>query len=148
VMELPEFYSTTQLQSGLLLDEWTESIPDPNVTTGIAMNYDDPNNEAPQSLLLAVTPEIKGSWLWNDLMDTLNETLDMAKKRAVEPDMIQQTILSQVLPAIMAPVNGTSAAPGLDFGRNIVQAPAGQSGPIVMANYVQQAIDDTNLSPS
>lgn len=148
VMEIPEFYSPAQLQSGLLLDEWTEAIPDPNVTTGIAMNYDDPNNEAPQSLLLAVTPEIKGRWLWNDLMDTLNETLDMAKKRAVEPDLIQETILSQVLPAIMAPVNGTSAAPGLDFGRNIVQASAGQSGPIVMANFVQLSIDDTNLSPS
>jgi hypothetical protein len=148
VMELPAGYNAAQPQAGILLDEWTEAIPDPNVTTGIAMNYDDPNNEAPQSLLLAVTPEIKGRWLWNDLMDTLNETLDMAKKRAVEPDMIQQTILSQVLPAIMAPVNGTSAAPGLDFGRNIVQAPAGQNGPIVMANYVQQTIDDTNLSPS
>lgn len=147
VMELPPGYTPGQTHAGIMLDEWTEDIPVENTTTGIAMHYDEPNNEAPQSLLLAVTPEIKGNWLWNDLMDTLNETLDMAKKRAVEPDHIQQTILSQVLPAIMAPVNGTSAAPGLDFGRNIVQASPGQSGPIVLADYIIQAIDDTNLSP-
>ncbi len=148
VMELPSGYVPNQPQAGILVDEWTESIPMVDVTAGIAMNYDNPNNEAPQSLLLAVSPELKGRWLWNDLMDTLNETLEMAKKRAIEPDMIQATILSQVLPGIMAPVNSTSAAPGLDFGRNIVQAPAGQDGPILITDYVVQVIDDTNLQPN
>lgn len=135
VMELPAGYSASLAQCGMLVDEWTEDIPLPNAATGIAMHYNQPNNEAPQSVLLAVTPEIKGKWLWNDLMDTLYETLDMAKKRAVEPDQLQKTILSQVLPAVMAPVSGTASSPGLDFGRNIIQAPAGQSGPIFLDDY-------------
>ncbi len=135
VMELPSGYTTTQLHAGLLVDEWVEEIPMEKVTTGIAMHYDQPNNEAPQSILLAVTPEIKGNWTWNDLMDTLNETMEMAKKRAVEPDMIQKTFLSQVLPALMAPVTGSSASPSLDFGRNIVNAASGQTGPIDITQY-------------
>ncbi|MBL0136206.1 MAG: hypothetical protein IPP79_20640 [Chitinophagaceae bacterium] len=38
--------------TGLLLDEWTEVIPNKEETTGIAFHFDQPNMEAPQSILL------------------------------------------------------------------------------------------------
>ena len=42
--------------SGLVIDEWTESVPAAEVTTGVAFNYDAPGARPPQSVLLAVTP--------------------------------------------------------------------------------------------
>ncbi|GAG41416.1 unnamed protein product, partial [marine sediment metagenome] len=79
-------FDPNQAQCGLLLDEWTEVIPSRDETLGLTFHYDQPNSEPPQVLLL-VTPSIfTGSWRWEDLVNTLHETLDMAKKRAVEPD--------------------------------------------------------------
>jgi hypothetical protein len=50
-----------------------------------------------------VTPEVTGHWRWDDLIATLNETLDMAKKRAVEPQHLDDTVSAHFLPAIMVP---------------------------------------------
>ena len=88
-------------QCGLLLDEWTEVIPivqeksdtgqvklKSQETTGIAFNYDRPNSEPPQTWLLVTPTKFQGQWQWADLVDAINETLDMAKKRAIEPDQL------------------------------------------------------------
>lgn len=138
VIETPETYSTGNLQSGLIIDEWTESIPEPNAVTGLSFNYDQPNSEAPNALLLAVTPEETGSWSWTDLMDILDETFSMAKKRAIDPDLINKhSALGHALPAIIASVEAADSAPGLDFSRNIIAAPSGQVGPIDLQQYIQ-----------
>jgi hypothetical protein len=42
-------------QCGLLIDEWSEIIPGSSADTGLTFNFDRPNCEAPQSMLL-VTP--------------------------------------------------------------------------------------------
>jgi hypothetical protein len=54
--------------------------------------------------MLLVTPsEFRGGWQWQDLVDALNETLDFAKRRAIEPKHIDQTPYAPFLPAtIMA----------------------------------------------
>jgi hypothetical protein len=96
-------FNRSQRQCGLLLDEWTEVIPSDNETTGITFHYDRPNSEPPQTMLLVTPPEFTGGWQWQDLVDTLNETLDMAKKRAVEPSQIDATPYARLLPStIMA----------------------------------------------
>jgi len=136
VMEIPETNNIAgQLQSGMLIDEWVETIPDKNVQTGMAMHFDQPNNEAPNTLILAVTPEETGAWAWDDLMDTINETIGMAKKRAVEPDHIKDKIWGQALPAIIAAISSNDATPSLNFGRNNVNAANGQHGYIKLADY-------------
>jgi hypothetical protein len=89
----------TARQCGLLIDDWTETIPSPDATTGVALHYDRPNHEPPQTMLLVTPTQFRGAWQWNDLMDALNETLDFAKLRAVEPVHIDQTIYSRFLPA-------------------------------------------------
>jgi hypothetical protein len=96
-------FDRNKKQCGLLLDEWTEVIPSDNETTGIAFHYDRPNSEPPQTMLLVTPPSFTGSWKWLDLVDALNETLDMAKKRAVEPSQVDATPYARVLPStIMA----------------------------------------------
>ena len=91
-------------QCGILVDEWTEVIPAKEETTGIAFHYDQPNTEPPQVMLVAVPPKLTGKWHWNDLIDTIHETIDMAKKRAVEPAQIETTAYAQFLPTTMMAV--------------------------------------------
>lgn len=86
-------------QCGMLMDEWTELIPGATTDTGITLHYDRPNCEAPQSMLLMTPSEFRGAWQWNDLVDTLNETLDFAKRRAVEPKHIDDSLYAPFLPA-------------------------------------------------
>ena len=87
---------------GLLIDEWTEVIPAKKETTGLSFHYDRPNCEPPQTVLLALSQNLGGQWEWQDLVQTIHDTLDMAKLRAVEPDQIDQTNLSTLLPATIS----------------------------------------------
>jgi hypothetical protein len=110
-------YTTNGLQSGLVIDEWSEIIPNRAETTGIAINYNQPNTEPPQTLLLAISPEITGSWKWDDLVAVLHDTLDRAKKRAVEPEFIGATPYAQLLPAI---ISGVSSYPFATISTDLV----------------------------
>jgi len=123
VFQTPAGYSPTGLQAGIMVDNWVEEIPEKTAHTGVAVHYNNPNSEPPQTCLLAVSPDLNGSWSWDDLMDTLSETLEWAKKRAVDPDLLNKTFYAQVLPAIYAPVSGSEDTPNLDFGRNIIEKP-------------------------
>lgn len=96
-------FDKSKPQCGLLLDEWTEVIPMDTETTGITFHYDRPNCEPPQTMLLVTPPDFTGNWQWQDLVDALNETLDLAKKRAVEPKQVDATPYARFLPmTIMA----------------------------------------------
>jgi hypothetical protein len=102
VRHLPEDYDASALQSGLLIDEWNEVIPNRVETTGIAIHYNQPNTEPPQCILLAVSPNVNGRWEWDDLVETLTDTFDRAKRRAVEPDFLRTTAYAQLLPAVLS----------------------------------------------
>jgi hypothetical protein len=49
-----------------------------------------------------VSPTFNGHWEWNDLVDTLIDTFDRAKRRAVEPDFLRTTPYAQLLPAVLS----------------------------------------------
>jgi len=97
---------------GMLLDEWVEIIPNASETTGITFNYDQPDAKAPNTILLAVTPRQTGKWSWDDLVETLNDTLEMAKNRAVEPEHLEDTVFGQILPALLTEVVPPQLLPG------------------------------------
>jgi len=107
-MQLPSNYDPASIQSGLLIDEWSEVIPNRAETTGIAVHYNQPNTEPPQTLLLAVSPEINGHWAWDDLVDIVSDTFARARRRAVEPDQVLTTAYAQLLPAIITSVTGSN----------------------------------------
>jgi hypothetical protein len=102
VSHLPAGHTTAGPQAGLLVDEWTEVIPNRIETTGIAVHYNQPNTEPPQCVLVAVSPAIDGRWEWDDLVATLIETLDRARQRGVEPDFLRTTPYAQLLPAVLS----------------------------------------------
>ncbi len=114
-------FDKTKPQCGIVIDEWTEVIPANEETTGVAFHYDQPNSEPPQTMLLVTPPQITGSWQWNDIIEAMEETLQMAKKRAVEPSQIENTSYAQFLPATMTAVtmHWITAALNLSVNNNI-----------------------------
>ena len=92
------------VKAGIIIDEWTEIIPNKEEVTGIAFHYDQPDAMPPQNLLLAVNPDVSNKWAWDNLVHILNETFDLAKIRAVEPDHIEKSEFAQVLPAVISEV--------------------------------------------
>jgi hypothetical protein len=115
-------FSVTDPQCGLLIDDWTEVIPNKEEITGIAFNYNQPNAMAPQALLLAVTPEEKGKWSWDELVGIVNDTFLRAKLRAVEPrllDTINKPETGVLLPALLAEFSKNDLDFSLDYARNV-----------------------------
>lgn len=109
-------FNANALQSGLLLDEWTETIPAKEETTGLTFHYNQPNAEPPQTLLLAVCPDSTETWSWNALLGTVLDTFQRAKMRAVEPKhLYDNAVVNSLLPAVIAPINVRNANFSLDF---------------------------------
>ena len=79
------------LQYGLLIDHFPEFIPDQKVDTGVALQYDAPNNEAPQALLLAVSSnEELSEWNTEELNSIVEHALNLAKVRMVDMTALTQ----------------------------------------------------------
>ncbi|HZM80274.1 MAG TPA: hypothetical protein VFC19_31450 [Candidatus Limnocylindrales bacterium] len=102
----------------LLLDEWTEVIPEPTQATGIACHFDRPGTEPPQAMLLVTPPRQTGSWDFDDLVATLHDTLDLAKSRAVEPTQLDGTGYAQLLPATVLTSTRHPITISTDLARN------------------------------
>jgi hypothetical protein len=111
-------FDKTKQQCGLLLDEWTEVIPAREETIGVAFHYDRPNSEPPQVMLLAMPSDFRGSWQWQDLVNILHETLDMAKKRAIEPANIDSRDYARFLPAVVSSMTVYPLTSSLNFAFN------------------------------
>lgn len=96
-------FDPSQPLCGLLVDEWTEVIPSRVQTTGVAFHHDRPNAEPPQAWLLAVPAVVDGAWSWDDLLGAVNDTLDSAKLRAIEPVHLDSTGYDALVPATHSP---------------------------------------------
>jgi hypothetical protein len=116
--------TTGPLQAGLLVDDWTETVPTARETTGVAFNFNRPNAMAPQALLVAVAPQSRGHWTFDDLVASVHEALELAKMRAVEPDALVGRNANesppfgsyfQLLPAILSEFT-SGRLPATDFG--------------------------------
>ncbi|WP_435345345.1 hypothetical protein [Haloarchaeobius sp. HRN-SO-5] len=111
--------------AGFLVDDWRESVPATEETTGVAVNYDDPSTEPPQSILLAVPPDDgEAPWSTETLLRTVLESVDLAKMRGVDLDVVgkprtdpRQRLLGQLLPALTFPHNTRDVpdTPTVDF---------------------------------
>jgi len=99
--------------AGLLIDEWVEVVPSPKETTGIALQYDQPNAPPPQTILLAVPPEVDLPWTVWSLQQVLLETLDLARIRAVDSDALDD--VGHYLPALYFAVNTAGDTVSTDF---------------------------------
>jgi len=95
----PAPFRPGRTQSAILIDEWTEVLPARQETTGVAVNFDGPGTEPPQSMLLVTPPALTGTWQWDDIVAAVTETLDLTRIRLVEPDRLESTAYAHLLPA-------------------------------------------------
>lgn len=109
----------TRSMAGVVVDEWVETVPSAEVTTGVAFHADGPGARAPQSILLAVSPDPSQPWSVAVLADVVNETLDLARMRLVDLDHVAW--MGRFLPAVYVPDGDLPDVLGLPF-RAIVQA--------------------------
>jgi len=100
---LPQEHSIEGHQAGIMVEEWIDVIPLKEQTTGISFHYDQPNAKAPQCLILGLTPQITGNWQWEDIVDMMVQTFDLAKKRGLGYEAVAETPVGQ-LPGVTIPV--------------------------------------------
>lgn len=103
-----------QALEGLVLDEWVEMVPAETEETGVAFHFDNPGAEAPQAVLAAVPAAADGQWTFAQLLATVNETLDLAHVRMLEPEDLPSG-LGQALPAIYITRHSEKAVPSTEF---------------------------------
>jgi hypothetical protein len=100
--------------AGLFIDEWSESIPMTEETTGLGFHFDAPGARPPQSVLLAVPSDLSADrWTLDGLLDVVNEALALARLRAVRPQDLAG--MGLILPGIFLSNNFKQDVPTVDF---------------------------------
>jgi hypothetical protein len=99
--------------TGLVIDEWTEVVPNAKETTALTFQFDVPDSCAPQCVLVAVPPVRGQDWTVDSLRQLLMETLHLAKLRAV--DMGSLGSAAQYLPGLYLAFNTQDHAVSTDF---------------------------------
>jgi hypothetical protein len=89
---------TAAKATALVIDEVSEVLPSPTVTTGVAAYFDAPSARPPQTLLLAVHPDPSQPWSWQLLADTATEALALARLRGIELDDLAGSGIDEFLP--------------------------------------------------
>jgi hypothetical protein len=122
--------------AGLVVDEWTEVVPDRTQLTGVSFHTDEPAARAPQAILLAVAPTEDHVWSLAALEATVLETLELGRLRLVDADALAAPAVAPPAGASMAPRLGhylpaiyLASAPATDtvttdLGRVAAPAPA------------------------
>ncbi|HEX2442261.1 MAG TPA: hypothetical protein VHT71_28370, partial [Methylomirabilota bacterium] len=80
--------------AGLVVDEWTEIVPNRTQVTGLSFHVDQPSARAPQTMLLAVPPTEDHVWSLATLEAIVLETLDLARLRLVDLEALARPVLA------------------------------------------------------
>lgn len=89
---LPAADAEQPLIAAVVFDHWIERIPYRDQTAGLSFYYDQPDAEAPQTLLMAVSTKegARNHWSEEMLLRTIRSTMHLVKSRAVEPDHLRE----------------------------------------------------------
>ena len=105
--------TTQNSYAGLIVEEWPERIPSVKENAAVAFHYEEPKARAPQAVLLAVCPDNRAVWDDDLITGILQETLELAKIRAVDLDSVAQ--VGQILPALYFALNSQGATISTNF---------------------------------
>jgi hypothetical protein len=119
LLHRPTQSAPTQQWTGLIIDEWTELIPSSTQPTSIAFRHETPVADAPQAVLLAVPPPGVLVWDQQTIIDTVRESLLLAKVRLVDA----VDTLQPFLPAICLTGNTANETVSTDFLSSLVADP-------------------------
>ncbi|HEU4795330.1 MAG TPA: hypothetical protein VFT02_06855, partial [Pyrinomonadaceae bacterium] len=113
VIQADNSLNVQQPLAGLFIDEWVEVVPGTSEITGLALQYDQPSAAPPQTILLAVPPDLEVSWTVWSLQQVLLETLDLARIRGVDLDVLGE--VNHYLPASYFAFNTAGETVSTDF---------------------------------
>jgi hypothetical protein len=114
VVVAPDGFDPGRPSAGLAVDAWSEVIPALEHTAGVTFHYDAPGARPPQAVLLAVHPlPDPDRWDLDTLLETVNETVELAHLRALSLKEIEG--FSGLLPALYLPNNYTRDVPSVSF---------------------------------
>ena len=105
-------------QCGLLIDEWPEVLPAREQTPAIAFHFDRPSAEPPQTWLLATPSQFGEGWSWDDVVESVREAFERARRRAVEPAHLDSTAYARFLPAVVMATTLFPIAISTNLARN------------------------------
>ncbi len=112
VLHAPDGINPVNGGSGLMIDAWSETVPEAQETTAVAFHYDAPGARAPQTMLLAVHPDPDPkTWDLDALVGSVHEAVDLARLRTLGPKEL--AAFSTFLPALYLPDGYTRDMPGL-----------------------------------
>jgi len=102
--------------AGLFVDELVENVPEATETSGLALNYDDPDTTAPNAILLATAPA-DGEWSRDHLVDVVSDTMALSRYRMVDLEDMDE--FGPLLPLLSFPRNDRIRpdAPSVDVDR-------------------------------
>jgi hypothetical protein len=121
ILHRPTPAAANQGWAAFLVDEWNETIPAAAQKTTISFRHDTPVAEAPQAVLLAVPPTAAATWDTDTLIDTVRDTLTLAKIRAVDGSLLDN--LRPFLPAICLAGNTANEVVSTHFLNALVAEP-------------------------
>jgi hypothetical protein len=100
--------------AGLVIDQWSDVVPEVDETTGVAFHYDAPGARAPQALLIAV-PGDRGtrSGSVEGLAGTVRDAMALARIRPLDADDLDG--VGRFLPAIYLPFNLEAKTPSINL---------------------------------
>jgi hypothetical protein len=125
ILHRPAQTAPSSAWAGLVVDEWNELIPAATQPTAVSFRHETPVAEAPQAVLLAVPPTTAAaSWDNETLIDTVRETLALAKLRLV--DTVDE--LRPFLPAICLTGNTANETVSSNFFASLIADPVIVSG--------------------
>jgi hypothetical protein len=99
--------------AGFLVDTWTEVVPSAVQTTGVALHLEQPTAAAPQTILLAVSPDDSPEWTDELVEDVVREARALARLRLVDSDALAGP--GQFLPALYFAINLANDTVSTDF---------------------------------
>ncbi len=112
VLHAPDGLDPAAGGSGVVLDAWSETVPEASETTAVTFHYDAPGARAPQTMLLAVHPDPDpATWDFEALVGCVHEAMDLARLRTLGPKEL--AAFSTFLPALYLPDAYSRDTPGL-----------------------------------
>jgi hypothetical protein len=121
ILHRPTKAPPNQGWAAFLVDEWNETIPATTQRTTLSFRHETPVAEAPQAVLVAVPPTTAPAWDVETLIDTVRETLALAKIRAVDGALLDR--LRPFLPAICLTGNTANEVVSTHFLNTLVAEP-------------------------
>ncbi len=105
-------------QALMVIDGWEDRIPDVNQSSAVTFQYDAPNAQAPQTILLAVPPlRDQKTWSFNDVVGAVREAKELGEIRMA--DLAHIDLLPRMLPALYFPFDLDEDSITLNFGHTI-----------------------------